>query len=268
MLRTRILTALIGGPIVILILYVGGIPWAAGMAIAGILAWLEMDRLVGRHHLAPERLIGLLFILTALAEAYVWATGRISSELLRPTLTALLVVSLSLALFDRTERPTLNWSVAVATALYLGILLSHFILLRERTNGFWWVFLAGGLTWLYDASAYFAGSAFGKHKLWPRISPKKSWEGLIGGTIAALIGGAIAGPWLVGITWWQGLALGAVVAAADPFGDLVVSLFKRQAHIKDTGSLIPGHGGLLDRLDSLLFTLPLAYYFALIVAGK
>ena len=268
MLRTRLLTALIGGPIVVLVLYLGGIPWLAGIAVASTLAWLEMDRLVGRQHIAPERILGLLFILVALIEAYLSTSGLLSADLLLPTLTLLLIVSLSLALFNREERPIIYWSVTFATALYLGILLSHFILLRERSNGFWWVFVAGGITWIYDASAYFVGSAFGKHKLWPRISPKKSWEGLIGASVMTLIAGGVAGPWLLGITWWQGLVLGALVAVGDPFGDFVVSLFKRQAHIKDAGSLLPGHGGFLDRLDSLMFTLPLAYYFALIIAGK
>ena len=268
MLRTRLLTALIGGPIVVLVLIVGGIPWLAGIAGVSTLAWLEMDRLVGRQHLAPERLVGLLFLLAALVEAYLSATGRLSADVLLPTLTALLIVSLSLALFNLGERPIIDWSLTVATALYLGILLSHFILLRERPNGFWWVFVAGGITWIYDAAAYFVGSAFGKHKLWPRLSPKKSWEGLIGATVITLVAGVVGGPWLLGITWWQGLALGALVAVGDPFGDFVVSLFKRQAHLKDAGRLLPGHGGLLDRLDSLMFTLPLAYYFALLVAGK
>jgi phosphatidate cytidylyltransferase len=267
-LRTRLLTALIGGPIVVLALFVGGIVWLGGIAVVSTLAWLEMDRLVGRRHLAPERLLGLLFILLALIEAYVSARGLLSADLLLPTLTVLLIMSLSLALFNLDERPIIDWSLTVATALYLGILLSHFILLRERSNGFWWVFVAGGITWLYDAAAYFVGSAFGKHKLWPRISPKKSWEGLIGASVITLIAGAVAGPWLLGITWWQGLVLGALVAVGDPFGDFVVSLFKRQAHIKDAGSLLPGHGGFLDRLDSLMFTLPLAYYFALMVAGN
>jgi phosphatidate cytidylyltransferase len=267
-LRTRILTALIGAPIVVLVLYLGGIPWLASIAVVSVLAWLEMDRLVGRPHLAPERLIGLVFILVALVEAYLAASGLLSADVLLPTLTLLLIVSLSLALFDLGERPIVGWGLTFGTALYLGILLSHFILLRERSNGFWWVFVAGGLTWVYDASAYFAGSALGKHKLWPRISPKKSWEGLIGASLITPIVGAVVGPWLLGITWGQGLALGMLIAVADPFGDFVVSLFKRQAQTKDAGSLLPGHGGFLDRLDSLMFTLPLAYYFALLVAGK
>jgi phosphatidate cytidylyltransferase len=267
-LRNRILTALIGGPIIVLLLYLGGVAWLACIVVASILAWLEMDRLVERRHLAPERVVGLLFILIALAEAYLSDRGMIKTDLLLPTLAILLIVSLSLALFDLGERPIVNWSLSFATALYLGILLSHFILLRERSSGFWWVFVAGGITWIYDAGAYFTGSALGKHKLWPRISPKKSWEGLIGGTVFTLIAAAIGGPWLLGITWWQGLALGVLIAVGDPFGDFVVSLFKRQAHIKDAGNLLPGHGGFLDRLDSLMFTLPLAYYFAFIVAGK
>jgi len=267
-LRTRILTALIGGPIVVLVLYLGGIPWLAGIAGVSLLAWFETDRLVRRPHLAPERLIGLGFILIVLVEAYLSASGLLSADALLPTLTLLLIVSLSLALFDLGERPIVGWSLTFGTALYLGILLSHFILLRERPNGFWWVFVAGGLTWVYDASAYFVGSTFGKHKLWPRISPKKSWEGLISASVLTPTVGALVGPWLLGIVWWQGLALGLLIAVADPFGDFVVSLFKRQAQIKDAGSLLPGHGGFLDRLDSLMFTLPLAYYFALLVAGK
>ncbi len=268
MLRTRLLTALIGGPIIVLFLVIGGMAWLACIAAVSILAWLEMDRLVERPHFAPERLLGLLFILVVLVEAYLSARGWLSADVLLPTLTILLIVTLSLALFNRGERPVIDWSLTFATALYLGILLSHFILLRERPDGFWWVFVAGGITWIYDAAAYFVGSALGKHKLWPRISPKKSWEGLIGATVITLISGVVGGPWLLGITWWQGLALGALIAVGDPFGDFVVSLFKRQAHLKDAGRLLPGHGGLLDRLDSLMFTLPLAYYFALIVAGR
>ncbi len=128
--------------------------------------------------------------------------------------------------------------------------------------------LALGLTWTADVMAYFVGRALGKHKLWPRISPKKTWEGLIGGTVGVLVVGPLLGGWLLGLSWWQGLLAGALVAVADPFGDLAVSLFKRVANIKDSSNLIPGHGGVLDRLDSLLFTVPVVTFFAWVVAGR
>ncbi len=267
MLRTRLLTALIGIPIVVLLLYFGGVAFLLFIAALAVLGWREMDRLVQRSHVAADRLLGLIFILVALGEAFALAHGWLRDDFLRPLLTGLLVISLTLALYDLSEHPIANWSAAIATALYFGILLSHFILLRERADGLDWTLLAIGLTWVCDSMAYFVGSAIGAHKLWPRISPKKSWEGLAGGSIGVLAAGALAGPWLVGITWWQGLILGGLLAVADPFGDFVVSLFKRQAHLKDSGILIPGHGGILDRLDSLLFTVPVVFYFALIIVG-
>jgi phosphatidate cytidylyltransferase len=107
----------------------------------------------------------------------------------------------------------------------------------------------------------------GRHKLWPRISPKKTWEGLIGGTVGTLLVAPWLASWLVDLSLWQGLLLGILVAAAAPFGDFAVSLFKRLARTKDSSNLIPGHGGVLDRLDSLLFTFPAVTYFALLVSG-
>ena len=99
----------------------------------------------------------------------------------------------------------------------------------------------------------------------PRISPKKTWEGIAGGTVGAIVAGLVLSVWLLGIPWWQGILLGALVAVAAPFGDLAESLFKRQANVKDSSQLIPGHGGVLDRIDSLLFVFPIVTYFAFLV---
>ena len=103
--------------------------------------------------------------------------------------------------------------------------------------------------------------------MWPRISPKKTWEGLIGEIIACMIAGPLLGAWLVGINVWQGVVIGLLVGVLGTFGDFAVSLLKRMAQIKDSGTLIPGHGGILDRLDSLMFTFPLIAFFAMIVSG-
>ncbi len=267
MLRQRVLSAAILAPTVLFLLYRGGIAWTAIVLVAGILSWLEMTQILKLDHFATDRLLGLLFVIGAIADAYLRGQGLIGFDLLRPLLTGLLMFSLVWALYSKSEHPTTDWAMTVASALYLGFLLSHFVSLRLRENGFSWAILALLVAWLDDTAAYFIGRIWGRHKLWPRISPKKTWEGLIGGTIAALIVGLFLAPSLVGIPWWQGLALGALIAAAAPFGDFSVSLFKRMAHVKDSGHLIPGHGGMLDRLDSLLFALPAAVYFAWLVAG-
>jgi phosphatidate cytidylyltransferase len=182
-------------------------------------------------------------------------------------LAGLVVVSLTQALFDRGEQPTSNWAMTVAGIIYLGLLLSTFVALRERANGFWWVLLAFSLTWIIDAAAYFVGRAFGRHQWWPRLSPKKTWEGLIGGSVAGIIAAPLLGMWWLGLNPWWGLLLGMLAIIAAPLGDLAVSLFKRMAQAKDSGNLIPGHGGLLDRLDSLLFMFPVVACFAFFIAG-
>ena len=117
-----------------------------------------------------------------------------------------------------------------------------------------------------DTVAYFAGSAIGRHRFFPSISPNKSLEGAVGGAFASVLIGAIAGPWLIGISVPLGAALGGLMAVAAQGGDLVESAIKRQAGVKDSGTLIPGHGGLLDRADSLVLVAPVVYCFLKLIA--
>jgi phosphatidate cytidylyltransferase len=195
----------------------------------------------------------------------VWATGVDLQSFL---LVILIIVSLIQSLFDRHEHTTTNWALTVSGIAYLGLLLGTFVTLRERSDGFWWVLLACSLAWITDTAAFFIGRSFGKHSWWPRLSPKKTWEGLIGGCVAGIIAAPLLGLWWLSLNPWWGLLLGVLAVIVAPLGDLVVSLFKRMANTKDSGSLIPGHGGILDRLDSLLFVFPLVTYFALFVAGR
>ncbi len=267
MLRTRVLTALILLPVVLVMVYLGGLPWLVGIMLTGVVAWREMTQLLQRDNFTVDQALGLFFVLGAIGEAFVHGRGLVPVDLLRPLLAVLIMLSLIWALFLRSEHPTADWGMTVASALYLGVMLSYFVALREYRNGLWWVLLAFVLTWIIDASAYFVGRTWGKHKWWPRLSPKKTWEGLAGGAIAALIAAPLLGMWWLGLSPWWGLLLGALAAVVDPMGDLAISLFKRRAGAKDSGQLIPGHGGLLDRLDSLLFMFPLVTYFAVFVGG-
>lgn len=278
MLRTRVLSVLILIPLVLLFAYLGGIPWLIAVLAAGIVAWLEMIGLLQRDTLTVYKWLGFAFVPLFIAAAYArtvgqfppsiaWVVGR--ADLMTLLMVALVILSLTQALFDRHDHPTVNWAMTVAAISYLGLLLGTFVTLRERPNGFWWVLIAFVLTWIIDATAYFVGRSFGRHKWWPRLSPKKSWEGLIAGSVAGIIAAPLllAGFWWLHLSPWWGLLLGILAVVAAPLGDLAVSLFKRMAHAKDSGHLIPGHGGLLDRLDSLLFIFPVVAYFALFVTG-
>jgi phosphatidate cytidylyltransferase len=274
-LRTRVLSVIVLLPLVLLLAYLGGIPWLITILAVGILAWLEMTGLLRRDSFAVYRWIGFLFVPLFIVAAYVRAAELLPMPGVRATgadflpllVVVLIVVSLAQALFDRGEHPTTDWAMTVAGVVYLGFLLGTFVTLRERADGFWWVLLAFSLTWIIDAAAYFVGRAFGRHKWWPRLSPRKTWEGLIGGCVAGIIAAPLLGIWWLHLSPWRGLLLGLLAVVAAPLGDLSVSLFKRMAQAKDSGNLIPGHGGMLDRLDSLLFMFPVVTFFALFVAG-
>ncbi len=141
------------------------------------------------------------------------------------------------------------------------------VLLRFLPNGFWYVLFGFLVTWAADSAAYFVGVSLGKHKLWPRLSPKKTWEGTIGGFVAAAAAGAfLAGVLPVGISWLFGGVVGLIAGVLALFGDLSISMIKRQVGVKDTGTFFRGHGGMLDRLDSLLFTLPFIYQALILFA--
>jgi len=152
----------------------------------------------------------------------------------------------------------------VSGGLYLGWLMGHFLLLRAAPQGVRWIGVALLSTWICDSGAYFVGTSAGRHKLWPRISPNKSWEGAAGGWISGVVLTAVLTA-LLGLGWPHGAAIGSLLGIVAPFGDLAVSMLKRQVGVKDSSHLIPGHGGMLDRIDSLLFTVPVVYYYACFV---
>lgn len=147
---------------------------------------------------------------------------------------------------------------------YVGGLGIHVALIRELPDGIFWVFALLAATWLNDTCAYFAGHAWGRHRLAPALSPGKTWEGWVGGLLGSLIGLLLF--WLLlpnPLALEQVFLLAFLASLFGPAGDLSESLLKRSTGIKDSGHIIPGHGGMLDRIDALLFTGPLFYYFAI-----
>ncbi len=151
----------------------------------------------------------------------------------------------------------------------MGWMVGHYVMLRQLDHGRELVILALFTTFACDTSAFFVGRTWGKHHMTPTISPHKTWEGAIGGFAGAVAAAAALcyllnlGSWTLPLSYLEAVGVGCLVGVAAQFGDLLESMLKRRAGVKDSGSLLPGHGGVLDRIDSLVFTGVIVYYFVL-----
>jgi phosphatidate cytidylyltransferase len=177
----------------------------------------------------------------------------VSTGLIIPVLMFLLLL---ISQKDFIKRST----SAVFAVFYLAVLGGFILLLANNDDGGKRILALVILIACNDTFAYFAGVLFGKHKMAPTISPKKSWEGLVGGLIASLIGGALIFHNSFGVSWYVGAAVGAMTVVTATCGDLIESAIKRDLAIKDMSNLLPGHGGIMDRLDSALFTAPAVWF--------
>ena len=263
MLIHRALSAILLIPVVVAALLLGGYWFAALITIAGLLANYEFSRLSRPSDTRPSILFGLL-----LTAALIGAAGWPQWPLTRFVLVLIVMVSLTWEVIRTRVKGNLvpgalnSWALMLAGALYIGGLISHFVSLRQLERGEYWVALALLTTWLCDSAAYFVGTWIGRHASSPHISPKKTWEGTVAGLLAGTATGALAGRFLdIPLAW--GIPLGLLLSLASTFGDLAESFIKRQVGVKDSSNLIPGHGGALDRIDSLMFVGPIVYYFAL-----
>jgi len=157
-----------------------------------------------------------------------------------------------------------DFAVTLGGIFYIGWIGAYLISLREIPDGRWWFLVVLPATWLADAGAYFIGSRFGKHFFSPRISPKKTWEGYFGGIIVGTLGTLgftlLWQLWGSGVAGWQGALIGFIMSAITTLGDLAESVFKRQVGVKDSGNLLPGHGGFFDRIDSWIWAAVIGYY--------
>jgi phosphatidate cytidylyltransferase len=215
----------------------------------------------------PLLYLGLLWTL-----ALVLSPHYSSADLLPMVVTGATAVSLVCLLFRPSREKAFNqWAWTIAGALYIGWMLSYWLNLRGLEDGRNWVYLAMLTTFANDTSAYFIGRARGTHKLAPAISPAKTQEGAIGGLVGAIAGAVVIATVLKLISaksgapfafrYWQIIVLGFLVGLFAQVGDLVESLLKRQMGAKESGSLLPGHGGVLDRFDSLIFVGAMVYYY-------
>lgn len=261
-MKTRIISAAVLLPVAIAAIVYGGWPFTLLVTVAiGAASWeyVQMLRRKG-YTLSPVWM--WLIILIWLADAR-FGLG----EWLRLGLALVMLAASGWQVLRRSKvDPTASWALPLAGGLYLGIGGAYLLRLRLGVDGLWWVLLALPVVWIGDSAAYFVGRRYGQHKMIPAVSPGKSWEGYAAEVVGGLTAGALLGwvwPHVAGgaltLNWWRGLLVGGLLAAATPLGDFFISLIKREVGVKDSGNLIPGHGGALDRIDSLLWTGVLTY---------
>ncbi len=261
----RLAVILVGVPCLFVITLRGGVFFLLLVSLIIFLGLREFYQLMKAKGYQPFETLGYFCALAI--SAYAWRQGLAVPLILTGSLLAIMIREV----FRKDMARSLgHMAVTVFGIMYVGWLGSHLVTLRqlpaavgvEDNIGARLVFLAALLTWATDTAAYLFGVAFGRHKLIPRISPNKTVEGGVGG----LLGAALAG-WICTRTFTPfltplaGVILGLVVGVVAQLGDLVESLIKRDAGLKDSAELIPGHGGVLDRFDSLLFTVPVLYYY-------
>jgi phosphatidate cytidylyltransferase len=253
-------------PILILLARAGGIAFVAFVAIEVTLGLGEFYRMMRSRGLNPFQLLGI-----AAALALLWVSYRPLTPHAGFLLTGVLLLVLGLELRRPEARQRVeDIAVTCFGVLYVGWLSAHFVLLRELpwqvgrdyADGASFVLLAFFLTWSCDTGAYAVGKLIGRNRPWRQISPKKSIEGAIGGMACAMLAAFVARAWFAPyLALHDAVILGPLAGLFGQVGDLVESLLKRDAHHGDSSGFIPGHGGVLDRFDSLYFAAPVVYYY-------
>lgn len=289
----RIITGIIGIGIAAVVIQFGGTPFAFAAMILSLLAWHEYSNAFERTGIYTARIFVALLLIVLLCCAWLGNIEEVLACLVLGTLAIFLLTVLG------GLSPT-DACVSATGVLYIGMPFSYLILLRfftEKNNlpdsienladmtalqfinfdvakilsainfetGCALVWVLFICTWASDTFAYFIGSLFGSHKLAPRISPNKTIEGFLGSIVGTTAAAIIFGSLIFNFPLMQMAQAGILLSIAATLGDLVESVIKRFARIKDSGFLIPGHGGVLDRFDSIFFTAPIFYYFAVIM---
>ncbi|MBO4586823.1 MAG: phosphatidate cytidylyltransferase [Bacteroidales bacterium] len=232
----------------------------------------EFFRMVDKQGARPSKLLGYFFAVAALLVVLV-------SPLLDNVLAGFLLMLIAFSLFPvtfalsavvqlwkKSEQPFRDATYSLVPTLYIAVPLSLMLSLVPEA-GARVVLMVIVMVWVNDSGAYIGGSLFGKHKMWVRHSPGKTWEGTAFGVLVTLLLAVFVGPWLQpAIAWYHWLMLGLICSVVDTLGDLVESMLKRSVGVKDSGNIMPGHGGFLDRFDSLLIIMPFVFaYITLII---
>ena len=280
MLLQRVLVTLVLLPAGLYLIGLGGIPFFILILVfLGLAVWefAALFRAAGFRPAAWLMVAGVAAILAgrqvnaasgAGADPFAWDSLILAAA-------GLLAMTVHLVDYERGARFSgTDFAVTVSGILYLGLIGGYLLPLRGLPDGYWWFLVVLPATWFADSGAYFIGRAIGRNQFSPRLSPKKTWEGYIGGVLMGTAGGAVMPLILqsfsavpIAPTPADGAVIGFVIAVVTPLGDLGQSMFKRQVGIKDSSNLLPGHGGIFDRIDSWIWAGVIGYYFVSWLAG-
>ena len=264
-LGLRVLVAIFGIPIIVFLVFTGGLPFVGLVLLINLLSQYEFYKLTELKQMLPLKILGLAG--TVLITISFYYFGLEKSWLI---ILILFYITLLIELFRNKASATLNISATAWGIFYPTVFFSFHILIRELPKslqldyaiGAKWILFMLITIWICDTAAYFLGSAIGKHKLFERISPHKTMEGAIAGFFFAMITAYILQRlYLKELNLIHCLVIGFIIGIMSQVGDLVESLFKRDAGVKDTSGILPGHGGFLDRFDAPLFVAPLVYLY-------
>ncbi len=262
---TRIITATIFG-----VVFIGSIIWgewsfAALFLLISIIGILEFYKLVEKGGYQAQKLLGTLIGVFLFVSVYFIYSPHIKFEFLF-LLFPLTVLVFIIELYRKKENPFANIAITFLGIAYVVLpfsLLSSFVFSYSGSTMYTPNILLGVffLIWIYDSGAYIFGVSLGKHRMFERISPKKSWEGFFGGTLSALVLAWFISGYFTSITMFDWMFIALIVIIVGTYGDLVESMLKRSLGIKDSGKILPGHGGILDRFDAVLLCSPLIFTY-------
>ena len=266
MLKDRLLVGIIGAALAITIMLTGRIVLGVAVSVIALVALAEMYTALGgiKNNIALSVIGGVAGVLIVLL-----CNFNAGLSVIMGVIITYMIASMICMVLSHKEDEFAKVTTFYFSTIYVVFFISHLILIRNQENGQFLIWIPIIIAWLSDTMAYTFGLLFGKHKLIPAVSPKKTVEGaaggVFGGVVFMMIYGAIcAFGFNVAAAWWKLVALGVLGSVVSQFGDLAASWIKREKGIKDYGTLLPGHGGVLDRFDSVLFTAPFVYYFNLL----
>ena len=259
----RLVTAAVGIPALALVVWAGGPVFTVAVAAAAAIGAFEVCGMARERGLAPSRAAAAILAAALVLSLYAFAPRWPMPEYALPLAVSVGIAALAsiLIFWPGGGLRTRGVGLTLGAAAYPGALLAHAPLLHALEQGLEWVVLLLAVTFATDTAAYFVGRTAGQRPLAPAISPNKTWEGAIAGFVAAALAAFVAA-WALGIDAGMPavIALGALMGIVGQAGDLFESKLKRIAGVKESGGLLPGHGGILDRLDSIVFNLALVYY--------
>ncbi len=263
-MTARLVTAAIGLPVLALAIWFGAAWFSALVAAAAGLGALEFCQLGERWRRRPIPALSTVWAVALVAGAYLVSSGDSGAEVLLVVGGASVAILLWVVVRIRPKASVADWAVTLGAVMYSGGLLAHAPLLRGLEDGREWVFIVVLVTFATDTAAFFFGRSLGRTPLAPRVSPGKTWEGAAAGLVAATVAAPVlAGVFGLDVAVPGAVTLGVLMGVAGQAGDLLESKFKRAAGVKDSGWVLPGHGGVLDRLDSIVFNIVLVYHFVM-----